>query len=191
MALEAPEAGWVWLHVPRRDPVDVIVLGDICTWWAHFTRPNGGKRTVAVRCVAGGPEGCSWCAAEVGRKARYVFPVKTGEVTRLVELGRVQYATLAMIYDAGRWVGSRLRLRREWDAVNARIAVDFLGREHLSEELWLDCSDYVSSLGLAEYRMHRPPARDGVPPSKGSAPQVERSDFGVPPSAGVRRWSGG
>lgn len=176
MALERPEAGWVWLHVPRREPVDVVVLGDICTWWAHFVRAAPGlKKVSAVRCGrSDAGADCAWCAAEVGHRARYVFPCRAGESVRLVELGRVQYSTLAMVYESGRWIGRRLRLRREWDAVNARIVVEVLGVEVVSPESVLDCSEYVAGLGASEARMIRPP--EPLPPDRrsggASAPEV-------------------
>lgn len=183
MPLEAPETGFVWLHVPRREPVDVVVVSDIATWWAHFVRVPGLKAARAARCLKADGLECSFCAQEVGRRARYVFAVRTGEAVRLVELGRVQYPTLSMIYDGGRWLGSRLRLAREWDAANARIAVSFLGREAISPEVEVQVGEYVAGLGQAEARAFKVPAvRVEVPPSKGSLPQ---SANGAVP---VNRW---
>lgn len=167
MPLEAPESGFVWLHVPRRDPVDVVVVSDVHTWFAHFVRVPGLKGARAARCLKADGGECAFCSQEIGRRARYVFAVRMGDATRVVELGRVQYPTLAMIYDGGRWVGSRLRLAREWDAANARIAVSYLGREAVSAEVILDIADFVAGLGQAEARSMRPPVVGvSIPPSE-------------------------
>lgn len=180
MPLEAPETGFVWLHVPRREPVDVVVVSDVHTWFAHFVRVPGLKGCRAARCLKQDGAECSFCAAEIGRRARYVFAVRAGDATRLVELGRVQYPTLSMIYEGGRWVGSRLRLAREWDAVNARIAVAFLGREVISDEVAVEIGDYVASLGRSEAASMRPPVV-GVssPSSKASLPSSQAAQNGA------------
>lgn len=183
MPLDRPEAGWVWLHVPRREPVEVVVVGDVCTWWAHFHKPIANSKQVrAIRCVAADGAPCAWCDAEIGRRARYVFPVRVADAVRLVELGRVQYPLLAVLYDSGRWVGRRIKLRREWDAANARISLEPVGFEVITSEVQVDCADYVGTLGAAEARTIKPP--EHAPPSK----TVPRE---VVPSAGPRapRWS--
>lgn len=183
MALEKPEAGWVWLHVPRKEPVEVVVAGDVCTWWAHFVRSHPALKGVkGVRCGRADGGSCAWCDADVGRRARYVFPVYAGDVPRLVEFGRVQYPVLSMLYDSGRWVGRRLRLKKEWDAANARIGVEPCGFETLTTERELDCSDYVATLGAAEARSIRPP--ELTPPSK---PSRDANGAGAAPRA--PRWS--
>lgn len=167
MPLERPEAGFVWLHVPINESVVVVAVSDIHTWWAHFVRPNGQRVAKAVRCVAADGAECEWCNAQVGRRARYVFAVRTEDQVRLVELGRVQFPTLSLMYDGGRWLGSRMELRREWAAKNARIAVIPRGREAISDELVVEIGDHVDGLGLAEARQLRPPVGGGSP-SKGS-----------------------
>src|SRR6266478_3776787 len=135
MPLEVPESGFVWLHVPRKEPVDVVVVSDIHTWHAHFVRVPGMKGARAARCLRADGGSCQFCIAEIGRRARYVVAVKVGESVRLVEFGRVQYPQLSLIYNGGRWLGSRLRLAREWDAANARISITFLGREVVTSEV--------------------------------------------------------
>lgn len=172
MALERPEPGWVWLHVPRKEAVDVVVCSDIHTWWAHFTRLPGQRVARAVRCAQADGESCEWCESQIGRRARYVFAVRVADQVRLVELGRVQFPQLQVFYSAGlsRWLGTRLRLSREWDAANARIEVLYQGRENLSDECVVDPGDYVAGLGQAERRMFRPnTSGQPAPPSKGSA----------------------
>lgn len=184
MPLERPEAGWVWLHVPRKDPVDVVAISDICTWWAHFVRVPGARSARAVRCLAADGHECGWCAAQIGRRARYVFAVRVGELVRLVELGRVQFPLLQIMYDGGRWLGTRVQLAREWDAANARISIEFRGREVISDEVVVDIAEHVASLGLAEARTIKPPNSAGSSiPSKGLATQLDRSQ-GV-----TNRWS--
>lgn len=172
MALEAPESGFVWLHVPRREPVEVVVVSDVHTWHAHFVRVPGLKGARAARCLK--PDGgeCSLCEEQIGRRARYVFAVRVAESLRLVEMGRVQYPTLAAIYDSGRWLGARLTLAKEWDAANARISVIYQGREHVSAEVEVDIGDFVAGLGMAEARTFRAPrvTIETVSPSKGSGP---------------------
>lgn len=174
MALERPEAGWVWLHVPRRDPVEVVVISDIHTWWAHFVRVPGAKAAKAVRCLAADGRPCEWCDAQVGRRARYVFAVRTADQVRLVELGRVQFPLLQVMYDGGRWIGTRMELRREWDAANARITIVPRGREVITDEVMVDIGDHVAGLGLAEARSLKPASSAGkVIPSEGSATQLD------------------
>lgn len=160
MALERPEPGYVWLHVPRREPVEVTVVGDICTWWAHFSRMPGARGMTALRCLRSEGQGCAWCDASVGKRARYVFPVQLHDEARslrLLEVGRVQYPQLSMVYTEGRWMGSRWRIRKEWDAANARIDMAYLGREHLSTEAVIDVTEYVETLGRAELRSAKKP----------------------------------
>lgn len=180
MPLDRPEEGWVWLHVPRREGVEVVVLGDIHTWWAHFARVPGLRAAKAVRCLKADGAPCEWCDREIGRRARYVFPVRAGDVPRLVELGRVQYPELSMIYGAGRWLGARLRLEKEWDAPNARIRVTYLGREVITTEAEVDVGVYVSQLGFQELRTIKPPMVGADPPSKPSGNAVA-------PGAATRR----
>jgi hypothetical protein len=109
-----------------------------------------------VRCLRSDGLHCGFCAEEYGRRARYVFPVRVDGAVRLVELGRVQYQTLALVYQEGRWLGTRLRLAREWDAANARIQVTFLGREGLTDEVVVDIEEYVSTLGVSAAQRFQP-----------------------------------
>lgn len=157
MPLERPEPGFVWLHVPRKGSVDVVVCGELYTWWAHWAVIPGTRRQEAVRCARADGGICAWCDGDYGRRARYVFPVRVGDAVRLVELGRVQYSSLAMVWEEGRWIGARFRLEREWDAANARIRVTYVGREVLSEEVQVDISEYVSTLGLSASQRWSPP----------------------------------
>lgn len=183
MPLERPEEGWVWLHVPRKEPVTVIVCGDIYTWWAHFARVPGLRTARAVRCRRADGQPCDWCDREIGRRARYVFPVRVGEGMRLVELGRVQFSMLDMLYQSGRWIGRRLKLSREWDAQNARILVEPLGMEALTDESTVDVGEFVASLGMTEAATIRPPQVIG-----GSAPPGPKGSGSG--SAGVRNaWA--
>jgi hypothetical protein len=176
MALERPEAGFVWLHVPRREGVEVVAISDIHTWWAHFVRVPGAKAAKAVRCLAADGRACEWCDAQVGRRARYVFAVRTGDVVRLVELGRVQFPLLQVMYEGGRWLGTRMELKREWDAANARIQIVPRGREVITDEVVVDIGDHVAGLGMAEARQLRPAsAPDRSIPSKGPATPVEKA----------------
>lgn len=169
MPLEAPESGFVWLHVPRRESVEVVVISDVHTWHAHFVRVPGLKGCRAARCLRADGGECQLCEEQIGRRARYVFAVRSGDAVRLVELGRVQYPVLAAIYDSGRWLGARLKLTKEWDAANARIAVIPCGREHVSAEVEVDIGDFVAGLGMAEARTFRAPrVTVELPPSKGS-----------------------
>lgn len=184
MPLERPEAGWVWLHVPRREAVEVVVVSDIHTWWAHFVRVPGLRSARAARCLAADGLACQWCDDHVGRRARYVFAVRVGENLRLIELGRVQFPTLSMMYESGRWLGTRMELRREWDAANARIAVTPRGREVVTEEVTVDIGEFVAGLGMAEARQLKPSGSGpGLSPSKGSATPV------APQVGRVNAWS--
>lgn len=176
MPLERPEAGFVWLHVPRRESVEVVVCSDIHTWWAHFVRVPGLRAARAVRCLQSDGLTCEWCEAHVGRRARYVFAVRMGENLRLIELGRVQFPVLSMIYEGGRWLGSRLELRREWDAANARIQVTPRGREVITPEMEVEIGEHVAALGLAEAKSCKPLGSGGVAaPSKSSATPSSQS----------------
>jgi hypothetical protein len=157
MALERPEAGYVWLHVPLRDSVDVVITGEVHSWWAHWGGSSGGKQNRGVRCLRREDLACAWCASGQVPRVRYVLPVRVGSDLRLVELGRVQHTMLALLDQTGGLIGRRVRLVREWAAKNAPIQVVSQGREHLSPEQLIDLEEFVSNLGRAELAMVRPP----------------------------------
>lgn len=176
MPLERPEAGYVWLHVPLKEAVDVVIVGDVHTWYAHWGGVGGGRQNRGVRCLRNEGLACAWCASGQAPRARYVMPVHVGSDLRLVELGRVQYSMLSMLNDNGGLIGRRVRLVREWVAKNAPIQVRSLGREHLSDEQVIDLEEFVGCLGRAELAMVKPP-KNPVPeqfPEVG--PVVPRSE---------------
>jgi hypothetical protein len=164
MALEQPEAGYVWLHVPRREAVDVVMCGEIHSWWSHWTGTPGGRQSQAVRCVRREVGECAWCAVGHEHRVRYVFPALLGADLRLVELGRVQYATLSLLVQEGSVIGRKLKLVREWDAKNAPIQVVPLGRAHVSREQIVCIEDHVAQLGRGQLALMRVPQSN--PPSK-------------------------
>lgn len=157
MALEKPEPGYVWLHVPRKEAVDVVMCGEIHSWWSHWTGVPGGRQSQAVRCVKRELGDCAWCAVGHEARVRYVFPVLLGADLRLVELGRVQYATLSLLVQEGSVIGRKLKLVREWDAKNAPIQVVPLGRSHVSREQLVDLAEVVDGLGRGQLALMRVP----------------------------------
>ena len=157
MPLERPEPGITWLHVPLSGSVEVVVVGDIHTWHTHWTGAQGGRRNNAVRCVRGDGLFCAWCEAQIGRRARYVFPVLKDGKPNLVEFGRVQYNTLALLYDVKPWLGKRLRISRTHAAKNAEILIDYVGREVITPEMEMDIADIVDTLGRDNLRFYKPP----------------------------------
>lgn len=151
MALDRPESGFIWLHVPPGAPIECVVNGSIETWWAHFVRQPGARKVIAVRCFKGDMVTCPWCEGQVGVRARYVVPVLVDGAQRLVELGRVQYGSLRMLSESvGGEVGKRIRLSHEWNAKNAPIVVLPLGREVITAEMVVDVREFVDTLGRAE-----------------------------------------
>lgn len=153
MALNAPEEGFVWLTVPLHESIDVVVIGDVESWYTHWYRGPGSKNTIAVRCVKEEVGECVWCTGEFQQRVRYVFPVRFDDQVRLIELGRVQYPALVAIYTFERWIGSRLRLVRERPVKNAPIQLRRVGEEVVPAEAVVDCSELVKGLGRANLRM--------------------------------------
>lgn len=153
MPLVAPEEGWVWLSVPLHECVDVVVLGEIHSWFTHWYRGPQCRGSLAVRCVKEERGDCDWCRAEYQRRVRYVFPVRVDDQVRCCELGAPQYPSLSAISTFERWVGSRLRLARERPVKNAPILVRRIGEEVVPPEAVVDCSGLVAGLGLSNLRM--------------------------------------
>lgn len=183
MPLERPEAGYVWLHVPLKEAVDVVIVGDVHTWYAHWGGVGGGRQNRGVRCLRNEGLACAWCASGQAPRARYVMPVHVGSDLRLVELGRVQYSMLSMLNDNGGLVGRRVRLVREWVAKNAPIQVRPLGKEHLSPEQVIDLEEFVGCLGRAELAMVKPPkspVADVVQEPGPGVPRPERRVYTEP-----------
>lgn len=177
MALEKPDSGYCWHHVPARGELLVTVVGDVHTWWQHWGHGGPRRGGQPVRCLMRERGSCEWCAAGQEARARYVFPGRVAGTYGLVELGRVQYAMLAVVYQEKRWIGARLRLAKEWESKNARISCVFLGREHVSPEEVIDCSDYVRTLGLAAVGVVHP-LRVGPPRSGGADAQLQGGPVG-------------
>lgn len=176
MALEAPESGYVWLHVSHREAVDVVVVGEVHTWWTHWTGFPGGKLSQAVRCVRAEVGECAWCEAAHERRARYVIPVMLGEDLRLLEVGRVQYPILSLLVQEPGWIGRRLKIAKSDARKNATITLRPVGREHVSAEMVIDIEDFVYDLGRGQLALMRVPQvaspskpRSG-PVSSGAAP---------------------
>ena len=153
MALVAPEDGWVWISVPAAECLDVLVVGEIHTWWSHWYRAPGEKRAAAMRCVLDERGKCDLCRAGYERRARYVFPVEHDAQVRLVELGRVQFPALAMLEQFGEVVGARLRLVRERPVQNAPIQVRKVGAEIVPPERRHDVEGFVATLGVVQLRL--------------------------------------
>lgn len=153
MPLVAPEEGFVWLQVPLHEPVDVVVLGELHSWWTHWYRGPLCRGSIAVRCVFEERASCDWCRAGYEKRVRYVFPVRADDELRVVELGRVQYPALAAIVEFGEWCGSRLRLVRERPVKNAPIQLRKVGREVVPAEAQVDLTGFVAGLGQVNLRM--------------------------------------
>lgn len=153
MALVAPEEGFVWLQVPLHESVDVVVLGELHSWFTHWYRGPLCRGSIAVRCVFEERGTCDWCKAGYEKRVRYVFPVRLDDEVRVVELGRVQYPALAALMQFHVWTGSRLRLVRERPVKNAPIQLRRVGEERIPPEAVVDCSQLVASLGLSNLRM--------------------------------------
>lgn len=157
MPLERPEPGYVWLHVPRKEAVDLVVVGEVHSYWSHWTGTPGGRQTQSVRCVRQEAGNCAWCEQGYEARVRYVFPALVGDDLRLVELGRVQYPMLAMLVQESGWIGRKLKLVREWDAKNARIQIRPAGKGHVSAEQVVDLEDFVANLGVGQLKLLKVP----------------------------------
>lgn len=157
MALERPETGYVWQHVPLSQSVECVIVGEVHSWWAHWVGSRGGKQNRGMRCIR--PEGiaCAWCAGGHVPRVRYVLPIHVGGELRLLELGRVQFSMLSMLEETGGLVGRRIIVVREWPAKNAPIQLRPAGSERLSEEQIVDIEQFVTQLGRHELAANRPP----------------------------------
>lgn len=80
-ATEAANQSWVWLHVPARSAIRVVILSESpCRYKGHWV--DGHMRP----CL---PVDCGYCAVRLGFQIRYVFAVHdmTHRVSGLLELG--------------------------------------------------------------------------------------------------------
>jgi len=161
MALERPESGLTWMRVPVKESAVVTVLGQVVTYWTHWIQRPGGQRAQPVRCVRWEAGRCAVCERGQPRRVRYVVPVRRDGVPMLLELGRVQYPVLHLVFGQDDWLGRKLRVSREWPARNAPIVVVPVGREHVSEEEKWDVSAEVGELGRGQLSLVDVPARGG------------------------------
>lgn len=155
MALERPEAGYVWLHVPLREAVEVVIVGEVHSWWMHWAAVDRKARR-GVRCARREHLACALCEGGQAPRVRYVLPVHVAGALRLVEVGRVQYSTLAMMEENGGLVGRRCVVVREYAAKNAAIVLRPAGRETVSAEQVVDISEFVGQLGRIELAAVQP-----------------------------------
>jgi len=153
MPLEAPESGWVWVSVPLDEAIDLIVVGDVQTWYSHWYRAPGARRPEALRCVLADAGRCELCRAGYERRARYVLPVRQGGELRCVEFGRVQYPALCLLQECGGVVGSVLRVTRERPHKSAPIRLREIDRVVVPESERVDLTGYVSAIGLIQMRL--------------------------------------
>lgn len=168
MALESPEAGFIWGKVPLEGDLVITVVGDIQTYWSHWDRVPGRGPAQMVRCARAEGVACAWCDAGYPRRARYVFPALLDGELRVWEMGRVQFPTLKLLAAEG-WLGRVLRIRRAFRAKNAEILVFPAGRQSVGEEVVCDVSDFVAALGQGQMRLL--PKPDRVSPSERSSVQ--------------------
>lgn len=157
MALEMPEAGFVWLKVPLQGEVRCTVVGEVHTWWSHWQRMPGGRGAQAVRCARALGVSCAWCDGGFPRRARYVFPVLVEGEVRVVEVGRVQYPMLKLVVAEG-IVGRVLRLKRTHAAKNAEIQLFAVAREAVGEEARVCVEAFTENLGVGQLKLLQPPA---------------------------------
>lgn len=153
MGLVAPEEGHVWWTCPLQDGQEVVVCGELHSWFTHWYRGPLCRGSIAVRCVREERGDCDWCTAQYERRVRYVFPILVEGDCRVVELGRVQYPSLCSIMAFHDWVGARLWLVRERPQKNAPIKVRRVGQEIIRPDQLVDLTTFVQGLGLSNLRM--------------------------------------
>jgi len=116
---------------------------------------------------------CEWCRHGYDRRTRYVLPVRVGDTTRVIEMGRVQYPALAAAEAFGGLIGCVLICTRERPTRNAPIVVRVARREHVSAECIVDIQGFVNSLGRTEARA-LDPTTGTTPPATPSTTRTRR-----------------
>lgn len=157
MPLERPELGYTWLQVPLDRALQVVILGDVYAWDSHWYRPQGYKGPQAVRCRRREAGECRFCELKFEIRKRYVFPVRVDDEARevrVVELGRVQYPVMEVVYEMHGWVGCKLVLARERPARNAPIHVRHVReyKEIVPREAQVDVEGFAREQGLPMLR---------------------------------------
>ena len=120
-----PEPSVRWLHLSPGHWADCLITSDLWSYDRHWL----GK--APVQCTG---RGCPLCKVGYPKQVRYVVKVSCEDGDYLLELGGPQAAVIEQIYEDGGVFGAKIRVMKGTQSKNARIDVEFNGREEFMSE---------------------------------------------------------